>query len=245
MKRPKMILFDYGHTLVNETGIDVFAGHAAVLSHAVKNPDGVTPQILEDYYQKWHTPMNEIVVGAEYEIPALLYDRAIYDSLGLEFDCSYEQLEIELWNASIPYVAMPGAGEMLRELKSMGIRTGVISNLSFCEASLKKRIYGVIPDATFEFFIASSSYGFRKPHPSLFAIACRRANLSPEDMFFCGDNTRADAYGAYCAGMTPIWYAPDIPCFYRPKELDVTPEFSHICIRHWSQLTELVRGLEE
>ena len=31
-----MILFDYGHTLVNETGIDVLAGHAAVLSHAVK-----------------------------------------------------------------------------------------------------------------------------------------------------------------------------------------------------------------
>ena len=43
-----MILFDYGHTLVNETGIDVLAGHAAVLSHAVKNPDGVTPQIVEN-----------------------------------------------------------------------------------------------------------------------------------------------------------------------------------------------------
>lgn len=242
-KRPQMILFDYGHTLVHEIGFDHDAGCAAVLKHAVENPNHVTPAQLRQMYDIWREPMNRAVVDAEYEVPALLYDRAIYDACGLVFDCSYEQLEIEQWDAAIPCEAMPGIGELLRKITQMGIRTGVISNLSFSEESLKKRILGVIPDAPFEFYIASSSYGFRKPSGILFQIACQKAKLPAQEMFFCGDNTRADVYGAHEAGMTPVWYATDIPCFYRPAELDVEPNFPHRRVRHWDELTALLQTL--
>lgn len=37
MKTPKMILFDYGQTLVAESKFDGVRGTAAVLQHAVRN----------------------------------------------------------------------------------------------------------------------------------------------------------------------------------------------------------------
>ncbi|HBA48889.1 MAG TPA: HAD family hydrolase, partial [Lachnospiraceae bacterium] len=37
MKMPKMVLFDYGQTLVSEQKFDGVKGTAAVLQHAVKN----------------------------------------------------------------------------------------------------------------------------------------------------------------------------------------------------------------
>ena len=243
MKRPEMVLFDYGHTLVHEISFDTKLGYAAVLEHAVKNPDNATPDDMDALYKAWRVPMNAVVVGAEYEMPAMQYDAAVYDALGLEFDVSREELEVIYWNAGCPLVAMDGVGEMLQNLKEMGIRTGVISNLSFSEYALKSRIYSVIPDAPIEFFIASSTYGYRKPHESLFRIACRKAGLAPEQMFFCGDNTRADVYGAHCMGMTPVWYQPPVECFYRPKELDVAPDFDFVSVHHWSELTELIRSL--
>lgn len=243
MKRPEMILFDYGHTLVHEISFDPKVGYAAVLEHAVKNPDNATPDDMDALYKAWRTPMNAVVVGAEYEMPALQYDKTVYDALGLEFDVTPEELEVIYWNAGCPYEAMDGVGEMLQSLKEMGIRTGVISNLSFSEHALKSRIYGVIPDAPFEFFMASSTYGYRKPHESLFRIACRKAGLQPSQMFYCGDNTRADVFGAHQAGMTPVWYQPPVECFYRPKELDVAPDFDFVSIHHWRELTEFVRSL--
>ena len=39
MKRPEMILFDYGHTLLYEPDWDPERGDRALFSHAVKNPN--------------------------------------------------------------------------------------------------------------------------------------------------------------------------------------------------------------
>ena len=243
MNCPKMVLFDYGHTLVHEKSYDALAGYEAVLRHAVCNPDHVNAQTLAHAYEKWRAPMDRAVVGAEYEIPALLYDRAVYDALGLTFDCTLQELELERWNASIPYEAMPGIGQLLAHLTARGIRTGVISNLSFSQESLCARIEAVIPDAPFEFYIASSDYGYRKPFGILFEIACRKAGLSAKDIFFCGDNARADVLGAMQAGMTPVWYCPPVSCFYRAAGEDIPPAGEFVRIRHWDELARLIDTL--
>ena len=243
MNCPKMVLFDYGHTLVHEKSYDALAGYEAVLRHAVCNPDHVDARTLAREYEKWRVPMDDAVVGAEYEIPALLYDRAVYDALGLAFDCTLQQLELERWNASIPYEAMPGIDALLARLTARGIRTGVISNLSFSQESLRARIQAVIADAPFAFYIASSDYGYRKPFGILFQIACRKAWLHPNEIFFCGDNAHADVLGAMRAGMTPVWYCPPISCFYRPAKEDVPPEGEIVRISHWDELADLIDTL--
>ena len=47
MKRPKMILFDYGQTLVAERRFDGVRGTAAVLKHAVENERNLTPEEVQ------------------------------------------------------------------------------------------------------------------------------------------------------------------------------------------------------
>jgi len=45
LKYPKMIIFDYGHTLLYEPGWDSVRGNAKLLKYVSKNPNNYT---LED-----------------------------------------------------------------------------------------------------------------------------------------------------------------------------------------------------
>ena len=49
MKKPEMILFDYGGTLVTEPQWDYLSGEKAVFKHIIKNPRCATPQQLNDF----------------------------------------------------------------------------------------------------------------------------------------------------------------------------------------------------
>lgn len=44
MRKPKMILFDYAHTLAWEPDTDFLRGERAVFRHVVSNPRGITPE---------------------------------------------------------------------------------------------------------------------------------------------------------------------------------------------------------
>lgn len=47
MRKPKMMLFDYGQTLVNEKKFDGIAGTRAVLQYATKNKYGRTAEEVQ------------------------------------------------------------------------------------------------------------------------------------------------------------------------------------------------------
>ena len=44
MRYPKMILFDYGHTLLYEPGYDTLNGEKALFPYIRRNPNNVTPE---------------------------------------------------------------------------------------------------------------------------------------------------------------------------------------------------------
>ena len=44
MRKPKMILFDYGQTIIAEEKFDGIKGTAAVMKHAVENRYHLTPE---------------------------------------------------------------------------------------------------------------------------------------------------------------------------------------------------------
>lgn len=52
MTKPKMLLFDYGQTLVAEAPFDGVRGTAAVMRHAVRNKYGKTPEEVQAYADK-------------------------------------------------------------------------------------------------------------------------------------------------------------------------------------------------
>ena len=95
----------------------------------------------------------------------------------------------------------------------------------------------MLPEHAFEFVIASSDYGVRKPDPLIFRAALSKAGLSPEEVWFCGDQIDADVFGAQAAGIFPVWYEErTIPNGFARKNTGLTITGEHLHIHHWSEL---------
>ena len=219
--KPKMILFDYGQTLIVEPQFDAKLANLAVLQHASGHTD-MTPDEICAFSEELFHLLSEKVRGDCREIDDVKFQQLLYEYVGLTLNISYEQADLLFWDtATHGSFASPGAAEALAYLNEQGIRTGVISNLCFSQGALKTRLDRYLPDNHLEFIIASSSYIFRKPETILFEIALRRAGLAAEEVWFCGDNPIADIRGAYNAGMHPVLYTgahmrdysklPDLP----------------------------------
>ena len=183
---PKMILFDYGGTLMDEPDLDVLSGERAVFAHIKENPRGVTVEesaalgtrIYEDY---------GAARKAGLELTEQQNLRMQYEMLGITFTKPYDEIEEIFWDACSESFVIEGVPEMLEALAARGVRTGVISNIQWSGRALQRRIDRMLPDHHFEFVIASSDYGYRKPLPLLFELALKKAGLKPEEVWYCGD----------------------------------------------------------
>ncbi len=237
MRRPKMLLFDYGNTLVYEPAFDREAGFRAVLEHCTANPRGVGAADLAEAY----APALEKLIAASRAAEADLMDmcskRMIYESLGLRFSMDLVALERVFWDAAGPGKPMPGIRAFLPELARRGIRSAVVSNMNFREENLRERIDRLLPEHHFEFVLCSCEYATRKPAPAFFRLALAKAGLEPEEVWYCGDNPRADVLGAHRAGLFPVHYVcPDLPCPYRSPADELIPDCPHLRITEWGEL---------
>lgn len=236
MRLPQMILFDYAHTLAWEPDADFLRGEIAVFRHVKTNPRSITPAEAARLGTELFLAARDCRhSGWElHEHQQLLLK---YDLLGLTFDLPLADIEKLLWTAACPGEPMPGASDMLAALRARGIRTGVISNLGWTGEALTDRLHRLLPEHEFEFVIASSDYGVRKPNPLIFQAALSKANLSPQDVWFCGDQIEADVYGAQAAGLFPVWYEePAIPNGFARKNAGLAITGEHLHIHHWGEL---------
>ena len=236
MRKPKMILFDYAHTLAWEPDADFLHGEKAVFRHVKENPRGLTPEEASRLGTELFLSARDCRHSG-WELHEHQYLRLKYDLLGLTFDLPLNELEKLLWTETCPGQPMPGVQDMLAELRAQGIRTGVISNLGWTGEALTDRLQRLFPEHAFEFVIASSDYGVRKPNPLIFRAALSRADLPPEDVWFCGDQIDADVFGAQVAGIFPVWYEDaTIPNGFARKNAGLTITGEHLHIHHWREL---------
>ena len=93
----------------------------------------------------------------------------------------------------------PRVPELLKALKGLGLRLGVISNtpsLFQVYASLKE--YGIRDEL--DAVVVSSITGYRKPGKRIFEIALAEMNVRPESCAYVGDTIARDIIGATRAG---------------------------------------------
>lgn len=87
MKQPKMILFDYGQTLVSETLFDGVKGSQAVLNHVRCNPHQVDGAGLHALADQLNREIGQDHLGSRYlmttEIPNMYSESPIRGSLRL------------------------------------------------------------------------------------------------------------------------------------------------------------------
>ena len=236
MRKPAMILFDYAHTLAWEPQPDFIRGEKTVFAHVQDNPHHVSPEEAARLGTELFLSARDCRHSG-WEVHEHQYLQLKYDLLGLTFDLPLNELEKLLWTAACPGEVMPGVQEMLAELRTRGIRTGVISNLGWSGEALADRLHRLLPGHAFEFVISSSDVAVRKPNPLIFQAALSRAGLSAEEVWFCGDQIDADIFGAQSSGIFPVWYEDTtIPNGFARKNACLTITGEHLHIHHWHEL---------
>lgn len=243
MNRPKIIIFDYGQTLVNEKSFDGLKGTRAVLREATRNLNNISAEEIQALANKLNKEIGrygtEIKEQPVLEIHNHVFQNYLYEYFGIELTKSASEVEQIFENAASDAEPTKNIIEFLQYLEDSKIRTSVISNTSFSGEILKARINRYIPSHNFEFMIASSEYIFRKPHKRIFELALRKANLAPCDVWYIGDNAVCDVDGATDCGIFAVWYKGAIE-----KSNKYIPKRSSLEITDWIELMEILKSLK-
>jgi putative hydrolase of the HAD superfamily len=243
LKKPKMIMFDYGNTLLCEPDFSYLRGEEALYRHISKNKNELTAKQLNDFGLELFEQIG-VVREIGMELHERQFQRFLYEYLEIELSISFSEAEKILWDNVSAGAIMPNADAMLDFVNSIGIRSGVISNIGWSGMALTERINRMLPRNKFEFIIASSEYMFRKPSPMLFKLALKKAELDADDVWFCGDNIKADVEGSSAVGMFPVWYEDkmmDNP--WREQNIGVTTHCEYLHIHDWNELIHVLKGL--
>ncbi len=239
MNKPKMIMFDYGQTLIAEEIFNEEAGTKAVLKHALRNPYNISSKDLQEFVKSLNKEIGrydpDVRKAIHIEIHNHIFQRYMYDYYDIEFDLSPEEVEKIFWDNSAKGKPTKNIEKLLRYLKDQNIRTAVISNISFSGKALEDRINTLIPENEFEFILATSEYVFRKPHSRIFELALRKAKLRPNEVWYCGDNAYFDVEGALNMGISPVWYRGAIH-----NHNKLVPKEGCLTISDWEELIDYI-----
>ena len=244
MKYPKMILFDYGHTLLYEPGWDSVRGNAELLKYATKNPNNYT---LEDVRKGAELNFGEHIESVRkigYDISGQVGDKVLYEYLGIEFSLTPLEMETVFWNGASMGAIMPDADKMLDYINRNSIRSAVISNLLWSGAALSNRLNRLLPNNQFEFVMTSSDYFMRKPNRILFDIALQKAGVSADEVWYCGDDPQADIEGSSQAGIYPVWYDNNTEKDYKDRTKEQLPRCEHLHIHEWNEMIDLLERIK-
>ena len=245
MKYPKMILFDYGRTLLYEPGWDAVRGNAELLKYATKNPNHCT---LEDVIKAAEMIFGEHIENIRkigYDICGQVGDKVLCEYLGIEFSLTPLEMETIFWNGASMGAVMPDADKMLDYINKSGIRSAVISNLLWSGAALTERLNRLLPMNQFEFVMTSSDYIVRKPNRLLFDIALQKAGLCADEVWYCGDNPQADIEGAAQVGIYPVWYDNETEREDKDRFEGSVPKYEHLHIHEWNEMIDLLEKMRK
>ena len=93
--------------------------------------------------------------------------------------------------------------DVFSTLGRLRVPLGVITNGNNEQQRRKLERTGLAP--FFSAVVTSDELGVAKPDSRIFAEACQRGGVDPQNAVFIGDNWSADVEGSLAAGLRPIW----------------------------------------
>jgi HAD superfamily hydrolase (TIGR01509 family) len=100
---------------------------------------------------------------------------------------------------------LAGAVELLSQLRSRGLKLGVVSNSVFSREPMYAHLRQTGLAGYMDTVVFSSDVGARKPQAKPFLAALSQMGCVAGDAVFVGDSPEADLAGAAGAGMAAIW----------------------------------------
>lgn len=224
LKKPRLVLFDYGGTLVETEPWDTLRATRAVMPYLTENPRGLTAEQISAVNDELFEGLTAARMEQHVEVHEAMFLRFLHEYLQLKFSIPWQEIERVFMRAGAERRPAGGIEALLSCLSSQGIRTAVLSNIMYSGAALEALIESLLPGHAFEFAIATSEYIHRKPSPLIFELALRKADLPAGEVWHCGDLFDRDITGAAGVGIEPIWYArkadapiPGVPFTHVPQ----------------------------
>jgi HAD superfamily hydrolase (TIGR01509 family) len=107
---------------------------------------------------------------------------------------------------------LPGATELLAEIKALGLRTVIASNTYWRDAASYWEDFRLLGMASYiDDIVTSVDAGHLKPHPAVFEMAMRVAKTPAERCVVIGNREENDIEPALALGMKTILVHPDDP----------------------------------
>lgn len=201
----KAVIFDIDNTLYDYDTVHKMGMEA--LWHYCRNAFAIEKALFLETYQKaWD--LSESRIGTD---TAAIHNRM------LRLQCMAELLNRPLfphvcnmyhayWDTLLAHMEPePGILELLAELKKLGLRIGIGTDMT---AYIQYRKLEQLQVSSFiDMIVTSEEAGVEKPHSRLFELCVDKAGCKPQECVFIGDNVKKDVLGAISSGLYGVWYS--------------------------------------
>lgn len=223
----KAVIFDLDHTLFDRHG--TLRAIVPMLRREFSVNENMTDEEIGDIW--CYADDNFVYFGWE-NIHGYLIHKGVF-SVPPSFE-DYRSFIYKYF--AVTAVAFPETVPMLEKLRSMGLKTGLITNGNHALQYAKIDMLSLREH--FDEIIATGDYSVHKPDKEIFDIMRNKFVYLPEEMVYVGDNPVNDIKGARGAGWKTIWMKST---GYWDEKVDrADREVSHV-----SEIIDAVLSLEE
>ena len=208
----KAVLFDYGGTLVAGTDGDmmplVMEGAKLAHKYLEETLDAVPP------FPAFVTAATQTLQSAFMRTMALPQEldgaQAIADVLkALGIALTNEQFDkfARAWYTpfSARIALKDGAKDCLDAIKAAGAKLAIVSNNIWPQRFLEEELQRLGIADRFDYVIASSKHGVKKPHAPIFEDTLKALGVGEDEAAFVGDSLREDVVGPSMVGMRTVY----------------------------------------
>ncbi len=201
-------VFDLGGTLIKETAFYPEQARRFLLSRATAS-DSPGEEELKEFDERVFRDMLERRERSGLDFQLTQYLNLLQASLGIRLEGDPDEIAFRCWLRQHEPRVEDGAVECLRQLRSSGVRMGLLSNtvLSRKTIQLLMEEFGILD--FFDAIVCSSEVAYRKPNSLTYKAVLALLHAEAAQSAMVGDNLEVDIAGAASLGMTTVWYNPE------------------------------------
>lgn len=194
MSRPEAVIFDTDNTIYPYE-----PAHEKALRAAVEKASkllGISVKRFQEAFDLARTEVKRRLGTTASSHSRLLYFQRAIEIVGMKTQLlATLDLEQTYWRTFLSAAQLfPGVVEFVQDLRSAGIKTAIVTDLT-AQIQFRKIIYFGLDDY-FDYVVTSEESGADKPDPAPFQIALQKLQVAPENCWMIGDCAHADISGA-------------------------------------------------